>query len=123
MKSSFPTWLVNMIQIKLSQEQINTLNWGCDYTKGKNPKQFINALIADTGNAIRYPDIKIQNTFRYLAARKIKQITDINTHNTLHKTHEYNLSQIQMLLEQNNMMKAKAENQYIFTRKPNNSFR
>jgi hypothetical protein len=52
-------------------------------------------------------DIKIQNTFRYLATNKIKQITETNTHNTVHKWHQYNLKQIKMLLEKNNLMKAK----------------
>ena len=62
----------------------------------------------DTENTVRYPDVKIQYTFRYLAARKIKQITEINTHNILHKRREYSLKQIQILQEQNNLMIAKA---------------
>lgn len=62
----------------------------------------------DTANTIRYLDVKIQITFRYLAARKIKQIIEINTHNILHKRHEYSQKQIQILLEQNNLMIAKA---------------
>ena len=53
----------------------------------------------DTDNAIRYRDTKILNTFRYLAGRKIKQIIETNTHNTLHKRHQYNLKQIKTLLE------------------------
>jgi hypothetical protein len=63
----------------------------------------------DTENTIRYPDIKIQNTIRYLAARKIKQKTEISTHNILHKRHDYSLKQIQLLLEQNNLTTAKAD--------------
>ena len=63
----------------------------------------------DAENTIRYWDVKIQNIFRYLAARKIEQITEINTHNILYKRHEYSLKQIQILLEQNNLMIAKAD--------------
>ena len=43
-------------------------------------------------------DIKTQNTFRYLATKKIKQITEANTYNTLHKRRQYNLKQIKILL-------------------------
>jgi len=78
-----------------TQSGTNTLNWGFDYAIEKNPKHFINALIVNTKNAIRYPDVKIQNTFRYLAGRKIKQITEISTQNILHKRHEYSLKQIE----------------------------
>ena len=60
----------------------------------------------DTENTVRYPDVKIRNTFRYLAARKIKQITEINTHNILHERHDYSLTQIKILQEQNNLMTA-----------------
>lgn len=91
-----------------TQSGTNMLNWGFDYTIEKNPKYFISALIVDTENTVRYPDVKIQNTFRYPAARKIKQITEINTHNILHKRYEYSLKQIKILREQNNLMTAKA---------------
>jgi len=46
----------------------------------------------DTENAIRYLDTKIQGTFKYLVARKIKQIIEPDKHNTLHKKHQYNLN-------------------------------
>jgi hypothetical protein len=72
MKHTFHTWLVNLTQIKLSQEQINTLNTGFDYAIENDPKQFINTLIIDIENAIRNLDTKIQNTFRYPATKKIK---------------------------------------------------
>jgi hypothetical protein len=41
--------------------------------------------------------------------KKIKQVTKTNTYNTLHKRHQYNLKQIETLLEQNNLMIAKAD--------------
>jgi len=51
-----------------------------------------NTLIIDTENAMRHLDIKIQNKFGYLAPKKIKQITETNTYNTLHKLHQYTLN-------------------------------
>ena len=72
----------------------NTLQLGFDYAIEKNPKQYINTLTIETGNAIRHLDAQIQNIFRYLASRKMKQTAETNTHNTLHKRHQYNLKQI-----------------------------
>jgi len=66
-------------QIKLSPEQINTSDIGFDYATEKDPKQFNNTLIKYKENAVRYLDTKIQNTMRYLATEKIKQIIDTNT--------------------------------------------
>ena len=94
MKHAFYTRLVNLTQIKFSNDQINTLNLGFDYAIEKNLKQFINTLIIDTENAIRHLDIRIQNTFRYLTSRKMKQIAETNTYNTLHKRHQCNTKQI-----------------------------
>ena len=71
MKQTFHTHLVYLTQIKLSREQINTLNLEFDCALEKDPKQFINTLIVDTENTIRHLDIKIQNTFRYLSTKKI----------------------------------------------------
>lgn len=58
-------------KIKLSNEQIYTLNLWLDYAIEKSPEQCINTLITDTENAMIHLDIKIQNTFRYLATKKI----------------------------------------------------
>jgi len=51
----------------------------------------------------------MQNTFRYLAAKKIKQIEVSNTHNTMHKRNQYNINQIKKILQQNNLIVAKAD--------------
>jgi hypothetical protein len=50
-----------------------------------------NELITDTENAIRHLDTKIQNTFRYLATREIKQIIETNPPNTIHKRHQHTI--------------------------------
>jgi 7-keto-8-aminopelargonate synthetase-like enzyme len=49
----------------------------------------------------------MQNTFRHLAAKKIKQIKASNRHNTLHKRHQYNINQIKKILQHNNLTVAK----------------
>jgi hypothetical protein len=51
----------------------------------------------------------MQNTFRHLAAKKIKQISESNRYNTIHKRHQYNVNQIKKTLKQNNLSIAKAD--------------
>jgi len=53
---------------------VDTLALGPNYALEKDPKHYINELIIDTENAIRHLKHKIQNTFRYMAATKLKQI-------------------------------------------------
>ena len=60
---------------RICGKQINTLILGFDYAIEKDPKHYINELVIDTEYAI---DAKIQNTFRYLPIRKIKQIIETN---------------------------------------------
>jgi len=59
MKHKFSTHIVNLTQIMLSREQIQTFNLGFNYEVEKDPKKFINPLIIDTENALRHLDIKI----------------------------------------------------------------
>jgi hypothetical protein len=77
----------------------------------------------------------MQNTFRYLATKKIKQIADINKHNIVHKRHQYNLKQIKTILEHDlTVAKAdkgrtmvirntKTKNRQFPTRKPNKAIK
>jgi len=66
-------------------------------------------LITDTENAIRHLDNNIRHTYRYLATKKVIQIIITNTHNTLHKKLQYNLNQIKIILQRNNLTTAKAD--------------
>jgi len=86
--------VVNLTNIKLTKEQIKTLEMGPQYAIEKNPKQYLNELIIDTENAIKCLHNGIQNTFRYLAAKRIKQIGESNRHNVMQKRHQYNVNQI-----------------------------
>jgi hypothetical protein len=101
--------VINLTNITFTKEQINTLKLGPQYATEKNPKLYINELIIYTENAIRHLQSNIQNTFRYLTAKKIKQIKDPNRHNTLHKRHQHNINQIKKILQHNNLTIAKAD--------------
>jgi len=69
---------------------------------------YINELIIDTENTVIQLDPKIQGTFRYMAATKIKPIVTSNMHYTLHKRHQHNLNQIMVILNRYNLTIAKS---------------
>jgi hypothetical protein len=91
---TFYARIINLTQRKFNKEQMHTLKLGLDYALERNPKQYLNTLIVETEISIRHLDIQLQSTFRHRAYRKIKQIAETNTCNTLHKTHRYNFRQI-----------------------------
>ena len=72
-------------------------------------KHYLNTLILETENAIRHLDVQLQNTFRHLAYRNIKQIAETDTCNALHKRHQYNLKQVDSILLRDNLTIAKAD--------------
>ena len=80
--------LINFTNTPFTKEQINTLKMGPQYAIERNPKFYINELIIDTENAIRHLHNSMQNTFRHLAAKMIKQIKASNRHNAMHKRHQ-----------------------------------
>jgi hypothetical protein len=98
-----------MTNITFTKEQINTLKLEPQYAIEKNPKRYINEIIIDAENAIRHLQSNTQNAFRYMAAKKIKQIKESNRHNTMHKRYQYNINQIKKILQHNNLTIAKAD--------------
>jgi hypothetical protein len=84
--------VVNLTNVTFTQEQIKTLEMGPQYAVERNPKCYINELIIDTENAIRNLQSSMQNTFRHLAAKKIKQIGESNRYNTVYERHQYNIN-------------------------------
>jgi hypothetical protein len=124
--------IINLTNITFTKKQINTLKLGPQYAIKKNPKLYINELIIDTENAIKHLQNNMQNTFRHLAAKKIKQIKESNRHNTMHKRYQYNINQIKKISQHNNLTIAKADkskaiiidrtvlkqkNRHVYTRK------
>jgi stalled ribosome rescue protein Dom34 len=87
----------------LKKEQTEILSLRNSYAIEKKPKKYINELIVDT------EEPKIQNTYRYLAAKQIKQIINSNRHNIHHKRQQYNINQIKKILEDNNLTLVKAD--------------
>jgi hypothetical protein len=82
---AFHSRVINLSSVKFTGEQIRTLALGPSHAIEKDPQHYVSELIIDTENSIRQLDPKMQNTFRYLATKKIKQIMTTTTHNSLHK--------------------------------------
>jgi len=101
--------VINLTNITFTKEQIKTIEMGPQYAIERKPKSYINELITDTENAIKNLQSNMQNTFRHLTAKKIKQIGESNRHNTIHKRHQYNINQIKKTLQQNNLTIARAD--------------
>jgi hypothetical protein len=101
--------VINLSEVKFTKEQIDTLALGPNFAIEKDPKLYLHELIIDTENAIRHLDPKIQNTYRFLATKKIKQIMTATKNNTLHKRHQYKIKQIKNILKQNNLIITKAD--------------
>jgi len=70
--------IVKLTIIKLTQEQKETLSLGPKHAIEKETKYYISDLIIDTENAIRKLEHMMQNTYRYLAKKQIKIISNSN---------------------------------------------
>jgi hypothetical protein len=101
--------LINLTNVTFTREQTHTLTRGPNYALENDPKRYANELIIDTENAIRQLEPKIQDTFRHMASRKIKQILTTNTYRPMHKRHQHNIRQIKNTLQKNNLTIAKAD--------------
>ena len=86
--------LINLTNTKYHKGTNQHIGIGPKLCSGNDPIHYINELIIDTENAIRQLDPKVQNTFRYMATAKVKQIMASSTHHTLHRRYQYNLNQI-----------------------------
>jgi len=107
--SKFQSLLINLTNLKFTKEQIQTLSLGPSYAIEQESKQYINELITDTESVIRHLEPKIQNTYRYLAAKQIKHIMATYRHNTLYKRYQYNINELKNILQNNNLTRVKAD--------------
>jgi len=56
--------------IELNQEEKNLLNYGMNYSTEKPANAYIATLAAETEQAIRLLDAKLQSTYRHIATKK-----------------------------------------------------
>jgi hypothetical protein len=86
--------IINLTDNTFNHEHLHTLSLGPNYATEKDPKHYINDLIIETENAIRHLDPKIQNTYRHMATKKIKQLITTSRLQATYKRHQHNLNQI-----------------------------
>jgi len=73
-QKQFYTRIKNLTNIELNTEEIQLLEYGLNYSIEKPVATYVTNLAAETEQAIRLLDEKLQNTYRFLAAKKLKQI-------------------------------------------------
>jgi hypothetical protein len=78
-----------MSNVTFNKEEEKILELGLNYAFEKPIKHFLQDLIIDMENAIKHVDAKLQNIYRFLACKKLKQLQNTNTNNTLHKRQLY----------------------------------
>ena len=105
----FYTRVKNMTNVIFNKDETDLLEKGLNYALEKPVKQFLQDLIIDTDNAIVQLDDNDQNTYRFLASKKITQLLQSNRHNILHKRQSYIMKQIDTKLKQTNLIITKAD--------------
>jgi hypothetical protein len=100
---------VNLTKIEFNREEMTLLNKGLQYSIIQPRKKLWTNLIIETEQAIKLLDVKLQQTFRILATKKLKQILDTDNHrNALQKRQAYTINNINDKLVKCNAVLTKA---------------
>ena len=75
----------NLTNINFTKEEMDILNYGTQYSIGKPITSYLANLIVEKEKEIKLLDTKMQNPYRILAAKKLKQI--------INKDKSYNVQQ------------------------------
>jgi hypothetical protein len=100
---------VNLTNIQFTKEEMDLLNMGLQHNLQKFSTSTWTKLAIETEQAIRLLDDSLQDTFRFAAAKKLKQISNINSSNLLHKRQTHTLKSIQQKIHKNNAMITRAD--------------
>jgi len=101
--------IINLTNTKITQEQSQILSLGPSYAVEQTPKKYINEPIIETENAIRQLEPKMQNTYRHLATKQIKQIKETNNQNILHKRQQHITNNLKEFMQSEDIRKAEAD--------------
>jgi uncharacterized membrane protein YheB (UPF0754 family) len=72
--NQFYTRVKKLTDIKLNAEEMQLLKYGLNYSIERSASSYAANLVAGTEQAIRLLDVKLQNTHRFMATKKLKQI-------------------------------------------------
>ena len=85
----------NLTDIKFTEEEIELLNYGLQYNIERPLTTYFTNLIIEMEGAIKLLDTKLQNSYRIIAANKLKQILNSGNHyNILQKRRLYITKQL-----------------------------
>jgi pantothenate kinase len=79
----------NLTNIIFNEEEMQLLKYGLNYSIVRPTTTYFVNLLAETERAIKLLDGKMQNTYRILAANKLKQIINTSQKETLCKKVNY----------------------------------
>jgi hypothetical protein len=79
----FCTRVENLTNIRFTQEEMQLLQYGMNYSIEKPTSTYAANLIAEMERAIRLLDTEMQNTYRIMAEKKLKQIIDSSSRSNM----------------------------------------
>jgi len=82
-KHQFYTRVKNLTNVRLNKEEMQLLKYGLNYSIERSISSYIANLTAETERAIRFLDVKMQNTYRNMASNKLKQIINSKGQNNI----------------------------------------
>ena len=106
--STYPR-TINLTNIRFTAEEQALLDLGLQYNMQKPTASTWTNLALETERAIRLLDIKFQQSYRTIAAKKLRQILNTNHHNTTHKRQLHVLKQIKLKITEGNALIARAD--------------
>jgi hypothetical protein len=101
---------VNLTKIKFSNDEMSMLNNGLQHSIAQPLKKYWKNLIVETEQAIKLLDIKMQQPFRIITTKKLKQMLANDRHrNTMQKRQTYTIKTINEKLVKGNAILVKAD--------------
>jgi hypothetical protein len=101
---------VNLTNIKFTQEEMSMLNNGLQHSTTQPLEKYWNNLIIETEQAIKLLDQKMQQPFRIIASKKLKQmLTNDRQRSTMEKRQTYTIKTINEKLVKGNAILVKAD--------------
>jgi hypothetical protein len=85
------------------------LKYGLNYSIEKPTASYLTNLIAETERAIKLLDVKMQNTYHFLATNKLKQISNSTNQNATQKRQLYVMKKLNQKLATENAIITQAD--------------
>ena len=109
-RHQFYTRVKNLTNIRLNAEEMQLLKYGLNYSVERPASTYATSLIAETEQAIKLLDAKLKNTYRFTAAKKLKQIINSTSQTNVHqKRHVHVMKELNKKLTTENAIVTQAD--------------